>query len=87
MKKIIAGIIIAAFIILGFTIGGFGKNQPVSSMPTLSIEKTLTSNANPNIVVRDVKSTQDDPIFSLYTIISLGLSVIGIATFRRNIIT
>lgn len=86
MKKIIAGIIIAALIILGFTIGGFGKNEPVSSTPTLSIEKTLAPNANPNMVVLDEKSTQGDPIFSLYTIISLGLGVIGIATFRSNII-
>ena len=86
MKKDITGIIIAALIILGFTAGGFGKNQPVSSMPALSIEKTLSSNANPNIVVLDAKSTQDDSIFSLYTIISLGFGVIGIATFRGNIL-
>ena len=81
MKKIIA-----ALIILGFAIGGFGKNQPVSSMPTLNIEKTRTSNPNPNIVAIDEKSIQGNPIFSLYTIISLGLGAIGIATFRRNII-
>ena len=84
MKKIIAGIIIAALIILGLTIGGFGKNQSASSMQTLSIEKTLAPNANLNMVVLDEKSTQGDPIFSLYTIISLVFGVIGIATFRRN---
>ena len=84
MKKIIGQITIAAFIIFVSAIGGLGQNQPASSMATLSIEKALTTDANSNTVALSGKSTQDDGIFSWYTIISLGLGVIGIAIFRRN---
>ena len=84
MAKVLIGITIVLSIVMGFTMGGFGKYQSSSSIHSLTVEKAFVSNANPNSSGVDKEPGQGNPVFSWPISLYLIATVVGIVAFRRN---